>query len=92
VLPRLERDGHPPWYAPGEQETRVELEAFSPPLHHRAEGRPLKRHLVNKVPVWDLCNGEELQPSVFDQWQRQLFENLAAATRKQCGPRSRART
>jgi transposase len=39
----------------------------------------LKRHLVDKVPVSDLCNQEELQPSVFYQWQRQLFENLAAA-------------
>jgi transposase len=39
----------------------------------------LKRHLVDKVPVSDLCDKEELQPSVFYQWQRQLFENLAAA-------------
>jgi transposase len=39
----------------------------------------LKRHLVDKVPVSDLCNEEELQPSVFYQWQRQLFENLAGA-------------
>jgi len=39
----------------------------------------LKRHLVDKVPVSDLCNEEELQPSVFYQWQRQLFENLTAA-------------
>jgi transposase len=39
----------------------------------------LKRHLVDKVPVSDLCDKEELQPSVFYQWQRQLFENLAGA-------------
>jgi transposase-like protein len=39
----------------------------------------LKRHLAEKVPVSDLCNEEELQPSVFYQWQRQVFENLAAA-------------
>ena len=39
----------------------------------------LKRHLVDKVPISDLCNEEELQPSVFYQWQRQLFENLAGA-------------
>jgi transposase len=39
----------------------------------------LKRHLVDKVPVSDLCDKEELQPSVFYQWQRQLFENLTAA-------------
>ena len=39
----------------------------------------LKRHMVDKVPVSDLCNELELQPSVFYQWQRQVFENLAAA-------------
>jgi transposase len=39
----------------------------------------LKRHLVDKVLVSDLCNEEELQPSVFYQWQRQLFENFGAA-------------
>jgi transposase len=39
----------------------------------------LKRHLVDKVPVSDLCTEENLQPSVFYQWQRQLFENLAGA-------------
>ncbi|TMQ26346.1 MAG: transposase [Deltaproteobacteria bacterium] len=39
----------------------------------------LKRHLVDKVPVSDLCTEEKLQPSVFYEWQRQLFENLAGA-------------
>jgi hypothetical protein len=29
-LPRLERDGQTPWYAPRDQETDVELEAFPP--------------------------------------------------------------
>ena len=28
----------------------------------------LKRHLIDKVFVSDLCNEEELQPSVFYQW------------------------
>ena len=39
----------------------------------------LKRHMVDKVPVSDLCNEEHLPPSVFYRWQSQLFENLAAA-------------
>jgi transposase len=39
----------------------------------------LKRHMVDKVPVSDLCNELGLQPSVFYQWQRQVHENLAAA-------------
>jgi transposase-like protein len=37
----------------------------------------LQRHLVGKVPVSDLCNEYQLQPSLFYQWQRQMFENLA---------------
>lgn len=49
--------------------------------HHTTEQKValLKRHLVDKVPVSDLCNDEELQPSLFYTWQRQLFENLAGA-------------
>jgi len=39
----------------------------------------LRRHMVDKVPVSDLCNEFGLQPSVFYQWQRQVFENLAGA-------------
>lgn len=39
----------------------------------------LRRHIVDKVPVSDLCNELGLQPSVFYQWQRQAFENLGAA-------------
>ncbi len=39
----------------------------------------LRRHMVDKVPVSDLCNELGLQPSVFYQWQRQVYDNLAAA-------------
>lgn len=39
----------------------------------------LRRHLVDKVPVSDLCDEYKLQPSLLYQWQRQLFENLAGA-------------
>jgi len=39
----------------------------------------LRRHLVDKVPVSDLCNEIGLQPSVFYQWLRQVHENLAGA-------------
>jgi transposase-like protein len=35
--------------------------------------------MVDQVPVSDLCNELELQPSVFYQWQRQVSENLAGA-------------
>jgi transposase-like protein len=39
----------------------------------------LKRHMVDKVPVSDLCDELDLQPSVFYQWQKQVLENLAGA-------------
>ena len=39
----------------------------------------LKRHLVDKVPVSDLCDQYRLQPTVFYRWQREFFENGAAA-------------
>lgn len=37
----------------------------------------LKKHHVEKVPVSDVCNEAELQPSLFYIWQRQLFENAS---------------
>jgi transposase-like protein len=48
--------------------------------HHTAEQKAivLKRHLVDKVPVSDLCDENGLQPSLFYTWQRQLFENAGA--------------
>jgi transposase-like protein len=41
--------------------------------------RILKRHLVDQVPVSDLCDEIGLQPTVFYRWQKQFFENGAAA-------------
>jgi transposase-like protein len=39
----------------------------------------LRRHLVDRVPVSELCNELGLQPSVFYQWQRQVHDNLGGA-------------
>ena len=39
----------------------------------------LRRHLSDKVSVADLCDEYKIQPSVFYQWQRQLFDNAALA-------------
>ena len=39
----------------------------------------LRRHLSDKVSVADLCDEYDLQPSVFYQWQRQLFDHAAKA-------------
>jgi transposase-like protein len=39
----------------------------------------LRRNMVDKVPVSELCNELGIQPSLFYHWQRQMLENLAAA-------------
>ncbi len=38
-----------------------------------------KRHLVDGVPISDLCDKHQLQPAQFYLWQKQLFENGATA-------------
>lgn len=39
----------------------------------------LQRHLLEHVPVSDLCDEYQLQPTVFCAWQKQLFENGGVA-------------
>ena len=39
----------------------------------------LRRHLVDKVPVSDLCNELKLQPTVFYDWHRTLMAQAAKA-------------
>ena len=39
----------------------------------------LRRHLVDHVPVSDLCDEYKIQPTLFYLWQRQAFEHLSAA-------------
>ena len=39
----------------------------------------LRRHLVEKTPVSDLCDEVGLHPNVFYQWQKKFFENGATA-------------
>jgi transposase-like protein len=49
--------------------------------HYSAEEKVaiVRRHLLDGVPVSDLCDQYKLQPTVFYRWQKQLFENGAAA-------------
>jgi transposase len=42
----------------------------------------LKRYLVDRVAVSDLCDEYNLQPTVFYRWQKEFFENGAAAFEK----------
>jgi transposase-like protein len=41
--------------------------------------RILRRHLVEKVPVSDLCDEHGLHPTLFYKWQKEFFENGASA-------------
>lgn len=47
----------------------------------------LRRHLVEGVPVSDLCDELQLNPNVFYGWQKQLFENGAMAFQSSRKPR-----
>jgi transposase len=46
----------------------------------------LRRHLPDKVPVSDLCDELGLQPTVFYRWQKEFFENGAAAFQSKSRP------
>lgn len=41
--------------------------------------RLLRRHLVEKVPVSQVCEEAGIQPTQFYRWQQTFFENGAAA-------------
>jgi transposase-like protein len=49
----------------------------------------LRRHMVDKVPVSDLCDEYKISPSVFYGWQQQLMQNLDVALEATSGTRSR---
>ena len=39
----------------------------------------LRLHLLEKQPISDICDRHGLNPNVFYRWQKQFFENGAAA-------------
>src|ERR1700681_1660379 len=56
--------------------------------HYTAEKKVaiLWRHLLDKVPVSDLCEEHGLQPTVFYRWQKEFFENGVSAFQAQERP------
>ncbi|MFQ5807775.1 MAG: transposase [Phycisphaerae bacterium] len=38
----------------------------------------LREHLIEKVPISEVCDKHGLQPAMFCQWQKRLFEDGAA--------------
>lgn len=55
--------------------------ARKPKKHYSAAEklRILKKHLVDRIPVSDVCDQYQVTPSAFYRWQQQLFENGEAA-------------
>ena len=55
--------------------------------HYTAEEKVaiLRRRLVENVAVSDLCEELGLQPTVFYRWQKEFFENGAAAFEQKGG-------
>ena len=45
----------------------------------------LRKHLVEKVPISEVCDQYGIKPTQFYQWQKQFFENGAAAFEKSRG-------
>ena len=45
----------------------------------------LRRHLIDKVPVSDLCDEYQLQPTLFYAWQKLFFENGTSAFERKNG-------
>lgn len=42
----------------------------------------IKKHLLDKIPLSDLCDEYDLHPTVFYRWQKMFFENGATAFSK----------
>ncbi|MEO5511735.1 MAG: transposase [Longimicrobiales bacterium] len=52
----------------------------------------LRRHLIDRVPVSDLCDEYHIQPSLFYVWQKLAMENLGAALQDGRSRRTQERT
>ena len=49
--------------------------------HHTASDKVaiIRWHLVDRVSVSDLCDQHHIRPTLFYKWQKQFFDNGAAA-------------
>jgi transposase len=45
----------------------------------------LRRHLIDHVPISDICDKYQLPPSIFYAWQKLFFENGAAVFERKSG-------
>ena len=65
--------------------THAQEDAETPRAQEKAA--ILRLHLLERTPVSDLCDQYDIHPTMFYRWQKELFENAAAALE----PRSRRR-
>ena len=42
----------------------------------------LREHLLNKIPVSDLCDQHDLQPTLFYRWQKLAFKGMDGMVQK----------
>jgi transposase len=49
----------------------------------------LRQHLIEQVPVSELCEKHQIHPTLFYQWQKSFFENGATAFERE-RPRSQS--
>ena len=56
-----------------------------PRKHYTAEEKVaiLRRHLLEHEPISKLCDQAGIQPTMFYRWQKDFFENGAAAFQRQ---------
>jgi transposase-like protein len=50
----------------------------------------LRRHLLEKVPISEVCEEHGLHPTMFYRWQKEFFENGAAAFQQKARPNHQA--
>lgn len=61
--------------------------------NHRRQFSPeqkikiLRQHLLEKVPISEVCEKHQITPTQFYQWQKAFFENGAAAFAKSANSR-----
>ena len=43
----------------------------------------VREHLIDKIPVSDLCDKHGIHPTIFYRWQKAMFENLPSLFERQ---------
>ena len=48
----------------------------------------VREHLIDKIPVSDLCDKHGIHPTIFYRWQKTVFENLPSLFDRQSDSRA----